>query len=82
MAIDSGMMASAFEVGAGFSAERLSFFMATLLAIIAVVWAMILLVGWLEGAQKAPSMSRYLTMRLAALGFLFTLLMAMLGSPT
>lgn len=78
MAIDTELMASAFQSGAGFSALESRAFVTTLILLIALIWGMVMIVGWHQGLREARSRAEYVVMRILLLGMLLTVVTAVM----
>jgi len=77
--MNTSAMAQAFQEGAGFSGQNFTTLILCLIAIFAVVWAVILIIGWMELYKQVEDPSSFIILRLTFLTFILTILIGMIG---
>lgn len=78
--MNTTVMAQAFQEGAGFSAQNFTALILSTITLFAVIWAVILMIGWLELYKSVDDPSSFLMTRLTLLAFILTILIAMVGA--
>lgn len=82
MSVDKEVMAQAFQAGAGFGASEFSDFTVAMIAVCALIWATILVIGWLRSYRHQRNPADYLITRLIALAIILSLIFSVLGSSS
>ncbi len=80
MGLDLNVSRQAFQAGSGFSAAGVTDFILVLIGVMAIIWAIILLIGWFQAYKQQENPAEFLLLRLTFLLAFVTFLFALLGS--